>query len=58
MPFVATVTFVMYQKVCLLLNDIAVVAVEGDERCFGGLRMPFHFSELHISHFLHGNTCK
>ena len=33
MPFVAAVGFVMYQKVHLLLNDIAVVAGEGDERC-------------------------
>ena len=39
MPFVAIVTFVMYWKVCLLLDDIAEVAAEGNERCFGGLRM-------------------
>ena len=37
-PFVATVAFVMY-KFHLLLDDIAVVAAEGDERCLGGLRM-------------------
>ena len=37
MPFVAAVAFVMYQKVRLLLNDIAVVAAEGDERCLEGL---------------------
>ena len=36
MPFVATVGFVMYQKVHLLLDDIEVVAGEGDERCLGG----------------------
>ena len=36
MPFVTKVAFVMYQKVHLLLDDIAVVAVEGDERCLGG----------------------
>ena len=39
MPFVAAVAFVMYQKLHLLLNDIAVVAAEGDERCLGGPRM-------------------
>ena len=33
-PFVATVAFVMY-KFHLLLDDIAVVAAEGDERCLG-----------------------
>ena len=52
MPFVAAVAFVMYQKVRLLLDDIAVVAAEGDERCLEGLRMhrtPFRFSELHES---------
>ena len=61
MLFVAAVTFVMYQKVHLLLNDIAVVAAEGDECCLGGPRMhrtPFGFSELHNSHFLHGNSHK
>ena len=31
MLFVAAVTFVMYQKVHLLLNDIVVVATEGVE---------------------------
>ena len=59
MPFVAAVTFVMYQKVCLLLDDIAVVATEGDERYLGGPqlhRTPFRFSELHNSHFLHELT--
>ena len=58
MPFVAAVTFVMYQKVHLLLDDITVIAAEGDERCLRGPRMHrtlFHFSELHNSHFLHGN---
>ena len=49
MSFVAAVTFVVYQKVHLLLNDIAVVAVEGDE---------LQFSELHNSHFLHVNSRK
>ena len=39
MPFVAAVTFIMYQKVHLLLNDIAVVAMEDDEWCLGGPRM-------------------
>ena len=39
MPFVATVAFIVYQKVHLLLDDITVVATEGDERCLGGLRM-------------------
>ena len=34
MPFVAAVAFVMYQKVCLLLDDITIVGAEGDERCF------------------------
>ena len=62
MPFVAAVAFVMYQKVHLLLNDIAViVTVEGDERCLGGPQMHrtlFRFSELHNSHFLHGNSRK
>ena len=61
MPFVAAVAFVMYQKVHLLLDDIVVVAVEGDEWCLAGPRMhrtPFRFSELHDSHFLHGNSCK
>ena len=33
----AIVTFVMYQKVRLLLDDIAEIATEGNERCFGGL---------------------
>ena len=37
MPFVAAVAFVIYQKVHLLLDDVAVVATEGDERCLGGL---------------------
>ena len=48
MPFVAAVAFVIYQKVHLLLDDIAVVATEGDERCLGGLQMhrtSFCFSE-------------
>ena len=36
MPFVATVAFVMYQKVHLLVDDITIVAVEGDERCLVG----------------------
>ena len=58
MPFVAAVAFVlMYQKVHLLLDDIAVVAMESDERCLGGPRMhrtPFRFSERH---FLHGSNC-
>ena len=59
MLFVAAVAFVMYQKVHLLLNDIAVVATEGDERCLGGLcvdRTLFRFSELQNSHFLHVYT--
>ena len=54
MPSVATVTFVMYQNVHLLLNDIVVIA---DELCLEGTQMhrsPFCFSELHNSHFLHG----
>jgi len=58
MTFVAAVAFVMYHKVHLLLDDIAVVAAEDDERCFGGLqihRTPFRFSQLHNSHYLHGN---
>ena len=60
MPFVAAVAFVMDQKVHLPLDDIAVVAPEGDERCLGGLQMhrtSFHFSELHKSHFLYGSNC-
>ena len=60
MPFVAAVTFVMYQKIHLLLDDIAIVAAEGDERCLGGPRTHrtwFCFSELHNSHFLHGSNC-
>ena len=60
MTFVAAGAFVMYQKVHLLLDEIAVVATEGDEKCLGGLRMYrtlFHFSELHNSHFLHGSNC-
>ena len=36
MPFVAAVAFVIYQKVHLLLGDIAVIATEGDEWCLGG----------------------
>ena len=36
MPFVAAVAFLMYQKVSLLLDDIAVVAAEGDERYLEG----------------------
>ena len=39
MLFVTAVAFVMYQKVHLLLDDIVLVIVEGDERCLGGLRM-------------------
>jgi len=61
MPFVAALTFVMYQKIHLLLDDITEVATEGNDRCFGGLwmhRTSFHFSKLHNSHFLHGNSCK
>ena len=60
MPFVATVAFVMDQKVHLSLDDIAVVATEGGERCLGGPQMhrtSFRFSELHKSHFLHGSNC-
>ena len=60
MRFVATVAFVMYQKVHLLLNDIVVIATEGDEWYLGGPQMHrtlFCFSELHNSHFLHGNSC-
>ena len=60
MPFVAAVAFVIYQKVHLLLDDIAVVATEGDERCLGGLQMHrtlFCFSELRNSHFLYGSNC-
>ena len=56
MPFVAAVAFLMYQKVCLLLDDIAVVAAEGDERYLEGPQMHrtlFRFSEVHNSHFLH-----
>ena len=51
-PFVATVAFVMY-KFHLLLDDIAVVAAEGDERCLGGPRMHktlVLLSKLHNSH--------
>ena len=58
-PFVAAVAFVMYQKVHLLLDDIAVVAAEGDERCLGGPQMHrtlFRFSEVHKGHFLHGSN--
>jgi len=29
--------FIMYRKVHLLLDNIMVVVVEGDERCLGGL---------------------
>ena len=61
MPFVATVAFIVYQKVHLLLDDITVVATEGDERCLGGSQMHktlFYFSEPHNSHFLHGNSHK
>ena len=36
MHFVATVAFVMYQKVHLLLDDAMVIATEGDEWCLGG----------------------
>ena len=36
MPFVAAVAFVIYQKVHLLLSDIAVIATEGDEWCLRG----------------------
>ena len=42
----------MYQKFHLLLNDIAVVAVEGEGSCLGGPRMHrtlFRFSELHYT---------
>ena len=39
MPLVATVTCVMYHEVHLLLDDIAVVAVEGNKRYVEGLRM-------------------
>ena len=60
MPFVAAVAFLMYQKVRLLLDDIAVVAAEGDERYLEGPQMHrtlFRFSEVHNSHFLHGSNC-
>ena len=60
MPFVATVAYVKLCKVYLLLDDIAVVAVKGDEKCLGGPRMHrtrFRFSKLHNSHFLHGSNC-
>ena len=43
MPFVAVVAFVMYKKVHLLLDDIVVVATEGDERCLRGPQMPQNF---------------
>ena len=62
MLFAAAVAFIMYQKVHLLLYDIAV-AVKRDARCLGGPRMHrilFFFSELHNSHFLteiHANSC-
>ena len=49
----------MYQKVYLLLNDVVVVAMEGNEWCLGGPRVHrtlFRFSELHNSHFLHRNS--
>ena len=52
MPFVAAI------EVHLLLDDIAVVPAEGDERYLGGLRMHgtlFRFSEVCNSYFLHGN---
>ena len=52
MPFVAAVTFIIDQKVHLLLDDIVVVAAEGDERCLGGPqthRIPFCYSDLHNS---------
>ena len=61
MHFVAAVAFVLYQKAHLLLDDIAVVAVEGDESCLGGSRIQrtlFYFSELHNSHFVHGSSHK
>ena len=61
MPFVAVVAFVMYRKVHLLLDDIVVVAAEGDKRCLQGPQMhrtPFRFSELHNNHFLHRNSHK
>lgn len=54
-------TFIMYQKVHLLLDNIAVVVVEGDERCLGAPQMHrplFRFSELHNRHFLHGSSQK
>ena len=63
--FVASVTFVMHQKVHLLLDDIAVVTAECNERCiYVGvsevrecLELRSTFSELHNSHFLHGSNC-
>ena len=46
MSFVAAVTFVMYHKVHLLLDDIVVVAAESDEWCLRSPQMHrtlFHF---------------
>ena len=53
MPFVATVAF-SNQKVHLLLDDIAVLAAEGDERCLGDPQIYRTCSVFHnyISHFL------
>ena len=63
MLFVAVVTFVMHQKVHLLLNDIMVVAVEGDKRCLQGLQMHstwFGFQNyitVIFSTEIHANNC-
>ena len=60
MPFVATV---MYQKVHLLLNDIVVLAAEGDEGCLGGhecieLHSTFHnYTTVISSTEINANNC-
>ena len=52
----------MYQKVYLLLDDIAVVAAEGDERCLGVhecIELSFAFQNYTIviySTKIHTNT--
>ena len=52
--------FVMYQKVYLLLDDITVVAAEGDERCLGVhecIELSFAFQNyMHNSYLLHKNS--
>ena len=63
MLFVAAVTFAMYQKVHLLLDDIVVVAVEGAERCLWGPqihRTSFcfqNYTTVISSTEIHANKC-